>query len=60
MRRYRVQVTRPEIHFIDAETPAAAMEEGVVRCQTRVAPEYYISPTTRIEAVADIVDGKPV
>lgn len=59
-RRYRVQVSRPEIHFIDAETPEQAIETAITLAQSRTPPTHYMSPTAHIDVVADVLDGEPV
>lgn len=58
MKRYRIQIWRPEIHSIDADTPELATEQAIVRVQTRVAPDHYFAPVVgRIEVVAEVLDG---
>lgn len=53
MPRYRVTVTRPEAHFVDAESMAEAAELGIMAVVERARPAYYLAPQADVARCAD-------
>lgn len=57
MPRYCVTVTRPEAHFVDAESMAEAAELGIMAVVERARPAYYLAPQAEVEQCAEPQNG---
>ena len=53
MPRYCVTVTRPEAHFVDANSMAEASELGIICATERARPAYYLAPQADVEKCAE-------
>ena len=53
MATYRVTVSRSEVHFVDAQSLPAAVDEGMRLAQFKARPAYHMDPVADAEEVAD-------